>query len=78
MPTRPRPAMPSEFDLIRRHFTRPTRHTDLAVGDDAALLQARPGMQLAVATARKLAVDLWRLATKQTTPETLHLLVPTA
>ena len=42
--------MPSEFDLIRRHFTRPTRHTDLAVGDDAALLQARPGMQLAVST----------------------------
>ncbi|HQV09082.1 MAG TPA: thiamine-phosphate kinase, partial [Thauera sp.] len=40
--------MPSEFDLIRRHFTRPTRHTDLAVGDDAALLHARPGMQLAV------------------------------
>lgn len=42
--------MPSEFDLIRRHFTRPTRHTDLAVGDDAALLRARPGMQLAVST----------------------------
>ncbi len=42
--------MPSEFDLIRRHFTRPARHTDLAVGDDAALLHARPGMQLAVST----------------------------
>ncbi|MGD9871254.1 MAG: thiamine-phosphate kinase [Thauera sp.] len=42
--------MPSEFDLIRRHFTRPTRHTDLAGGDDAALLRARPGMQLAVST----------------------------
>ena len=42
--------MPSEFDLIRRHFTRPARHTDLAVGDDAALLRARPGMQLAVST----------------------------
>ena len=42
--------MPSEFDLIRRHFTRPTRHTDLAVGDDAALLRPRPGMQLAVST----------------------------
>ena len=42
--------MPSEFDLIRRHFTRPTRHTDLAVGDDAALLRAQPGMQLAVST----------------------------
>ncbi|MFU2486982.1 thiamine-phosphate kinase [Thauera sp. WH-1] len=41
---------PSEFDLIRRHFTRPTRHTDLAGGDDAALLRAQPGMQLAVST----------------------------
>ena len=42
--------MPSEFDLIRRHFTRATRHTELAVGDDAALLAPRPGMQLAVST----------------------------
>ena len=42
--------MPSEFDLIRRHFSRPTCHTDLAVGDDAALLRAQPGMQLAVST----------------------------
>jgi thiamine-monophosphate kinase len=42
--------MPSEFDLIRRHFTRATGHTDLAVGDDAALLSPRPGMQLAVST----------------------------
>jgi transposase len=30
----------------------------------------------AVAAARKLAVDLWRLATGQTTPEKLHLSVP--
>lgn len=30
----------------------------------------------AVAAARKLAVDLWRLATKQTTPEKLKLIVP--
>jgi transposase len=30
----------------------------------------------AVAAARKLAVDLWRLATGQTTPEKLHLRVP--
>jgi transposase len=30
----------------------------------------------AVAAARKLAVDLWRLATGQTTPERLHLTVP--
>lgn len=42
--------MPSEFDLIQRHFTRPATHTDLAVGDDAALMQPRPGMQLVVST----------------------------
>jgi transposase len=32
----------------------------------------------AVAAARRLAVDLWRLATNQTTPEKLHLIVPAA
>ncbi len=32
--------------------------------------------KLAVAAARRLAVDLWRLATKQTTPENLKLIVP--
>lgn len=42
--------MPSEFALIRRHFTRPARHTDLAVGDDAALIRPRAGMQLAIST----------------------------
>lgn len=42
--------MPSEFDLIRRHFTRPTRHTDLAGGDDAALLSPTAGQQLVVST----------------------------
>lgn len=42
--------MPSEFDLIRRHFTREARHTELSVGDDAALLRPRPGMQLAVSS----------------------------
>jgi len=42
--------MPSEFDLIRRHFTRPATHADLPVGDDAALFRAAPGMQLAVTT----------------------------
>ena len=42
--------MASEFDLIRRHFTRDARHTSLAVGDDAALVQPRAGMQLAVST----------------------------
>jgi transposase len=34
--------------------------------------------KLAVAAARKLAVDLWRLATAQTTPDKLHLRVPAA
>ncbi len=42
--------MPSEFDLIRRYFTRTATHSDLGVGDDAALLRPRPGMQLAVST----------------------------
>lgn len=42
--------MPSEFDLIRRHFTRAGRHTELGVGDDAALFAPAPGMQLAVST----------------------------
>jgi thiamine-monophosphate kinase len=42
--------MPSEFDLIRRYFTRPTRHTLLGVGDDAALLRPTPGTELAVST----------------------------
>jgi thiamine-monophosphate kinase len=40
--------MTSEFDLIRRHFTRPTQHTALGIGDDAALLTPSVGMELAV------------------------------
>ena len=40
----------SEFDLIRRYFTRPTSNTILSVGDDAALLRVSPGMELAVST----------------------------
>ncbi|MBC9072998.1 thiamine-phosphate kinase [Thauera sp. CAU 1555] len=42
--------MPGEFDLIRRHFSRPAMHTALAGGDDAALVVPRPDMQLAVST----------------------------
>lgn len=42
--------MASEFDLIRRYFTRPVRHTELGVGDDAALLAPRPGMEVAIST----------------------------
>lgn len=40
--------MPSEFDLIRQYFTRPTPSAILGVGDDAALLRVAPGMELAV------------------------------
>lgn len=42
--------MASEFDLIRRYFTRPTTHTVLAVGDDAAIVRPDPGMDLVVST----------------------------
>lgn len=40
----------SEFDLIKRHFTRATPGAELGVGDDAALLRMTPGMELAVST----------------------------
>jgi thiamine-monophosphate kinase len=39
-----------EFDLIARYFTRPARHAPLGVGDDCALLQPAPGMQLAISS----------------------------
>jgi thiamine-monophosphate kinase len=39
-----------EFELIQRFFTRPTPQAVLGVGDDCALLQMAPGMQLAVST----------------------------
>jgi thiamine-monophosphate kinase len=39
-----------EFDLIERYFKRPARRNPLGVGDDCALLQPAPGMQLAVST----------------------------
>ncbi len=39
-----------EFDLIARYFDRPARRAVLGVGDDCALLQPTPGMQLAVST----------------------------
>ena len=53
--------MAGEFELIRRHFTRPVRHAALGgaigaepvvlgVGDDCALLRVAPGMQLAVSS----------------------------
>ena len=40
----------SEFDLIRRYFTRPASGAVLGVGDDAALLHVAEGMELAVST----------------------------
>lgn len=42
--------MPSEFDIIRRFFERTPKSALLGVGDDAALVQPAPGMQLAVST----------------------------
>lgn len=42
--------MPSEFDLIRRHFTRGVDHTVLGVGDDGAVIAPRSGMQLVIST----------------------------
>jgi thiamine-monophosphate kinase len=42
--------MATEFELIRRHFTRAVSHTVLGVGDDAAVVRVRPGMELVVST----------------------------
>jgi thiamine-monophosphate kinase len=45
--------MLSEFDLIARYFTRPSRPAGavaLGIGDDCALLNPTPGMTLAVST----------------------------
>ena len=39
-----------EFDLIDRYFKRPARRAALGVGDDCALLNPTPGMQLAIST----------------------------
>jgi transposase len=43
----------------------------------AGIARGAARRKCAVAAARKLAVDLWRLATGQTTPEHLNLIVPT-
>lgn len=42
--------MTPEFRLIERHFARPAPSAELGVGDDAALLQTTPDMQLAVSS----------------------------
>jgi thiamine-monophosphate kinase len=39
-----------EFELIDRYFTRPVRRAVLGIGDDCALLEPAPGMQLAVSS----------------------------
>ncbi|HXF78573.1 MAG TPA: thiamine-phosphate kinase [Usitatibacter sp.] len=40
----------SEFELIARHFMRPTPNVVLGIGDDAALIDVTDGMDLAVST----------------------------
>jgi thiamine-monophosphate kinase len=40
----------SEFDIIRRFFTRPAPSAVLGVGDDAALVLPKPGVMLVVTT----------------------------
>ena len=40
----------TEFDLIARYFTRPEKHAALGVGDDCALINPSPGMQLAISS----------------------------
>ncbi|MDH3319665.1 MAG: thiamine-phosphate kinase [Betaproteobacteria bacterium] len=42
--------MPSEFEIIRRYFSRPARSALLGVGDDAALVEPAAGCELAVST----------------------------
>ncbi len=42
--------MTAEFNLIKQHFTHATKHTDLGVGDDAALVHVSAGHQLVVST----------------------------
>jgi thiamine-monophosphate kinase len=42
--------MPGEFELIARYFTYPAPGAVLGVGDDAALVRARRGMDVAIST----------------------------
>lgn len=63
--------MASEFDLIRQYFTRPTSHTHLGVGDDAALLTVDQGHELAISVDMLVAgthfladTDPWKLGWK--------------
>jgi thiamine-monophosphate kinase len=45
----------SEFEIIRKYFTRPATSAVLGVGDDCALVTARKGMALALSTDMLLA-----------------------
>lgn len=40
----------SEFDLIKHYFTKSTQHTNLSIGDDAALISVSEGHELAIST----------------------------
>lgn len=40
----------SEFDLITRHFTRPTKRVRIGIGDDCAVIAPTPGMEMAIST----------------------------
>jgi thiamine-monophosphate kinase len=40
----------TEFDLIARYFTRQPKHAAVGVGDDCALINPTPGMQLAISS----------------------------
>lgn len=40
--------MSPEFNLIQQYFTRPAHHTNLGVGDDAALISLSSGLELAI------------------------------
>ena len=42
--------MTSEFDIIKKYFTRANVNADLGVGDDAALVSVAAGMQLAISS----------------------------
>lgn len=42
--------MISEFDIIRRHFTRPVKRALLGAGDDCALIAPEPGALFALST----------------------------
>ncbi len=63
--------MASEFDLIKRYFNRPQPDAVLGVGDDAALVQVSPGMQLAISADMLVAgthfyadIDPWMIGWK--------------